>query len=126
MTKKTHQEEPISDKPSLLEFEFISHDFHGEDKFDSSEVSKEDYEKVITGKGLNEKEAAENAIEELLIEENEKVDVSLLHEKVETLDEVYYEPPMGSFSEDEDTGDYIEEPSEEKWYFLSIRYNLPK
>jgi hypothetical protein len=129
MTKKSPEEVP-KEYPKITEFEFVSHDFISDDKFDSSQVSKDDYEKVITGKGLNEKEAAENAIEELLVEEGDSVDILLIAEKAETLDEVYYEFPMVSSYVDEDgeseSDGYRDDSSGEMWYFLSIRYNLPK
>jgi|SRR6185369_4417698 hypothetical protein len=111
----------------IKDFELISHGFMNENQFEEGPASP--FQKILTGRGINEIEAFNDVVEQIKSTEG-LLDLSSIEIEAGELDDEYYDPPFQSVSdgdEDEEGFGFAEEVEDgDTWFFYSIKYNLKK
>lgn len=111
----------------IKDFELISHGFVNENEFEEGAASP--FQKILTGRGINEIEAFNDVVEQIKSTEG-LLDLSSIEIEAGELDDEYFDPPFQSVSDgdDDEEGFGFEEELEDgdTWFFYSIKYNLKK
>jgi hypothetical protein len=111
---------------NIKDFELISHGFVNENEFE--EPAATPFNKILTGRGINEVEAFNDVLEQIKSTEG-ILDVSEISVDAGDLDDEYYDPPFQSVADedDEDIFGFSEEVADgDVWFFYSIKYTLKK
>jgi hypothetical protein len=110
---------------NIKDFELISHGFVNENEFE--EPTATPYSKILTGRGLSEIDAFNDAMEQIKAIEG-MIDLSDMELHAGDLEDEYYDPPFQSVSdEDEDRFGFADEVEDgDVWFFYSIKYTLKK
>ena len=110
---------------SIKDFELISHGFVNENEFE--EPAATPYSKILTGRGINEIEAFNDVIEQIVATEG-AIDLTAIELDAGDLEDEYYDPPFQAVSdEDEDSFGFAGEVEDgDVWFFYSVKYTLKK
>ncbi len=121
MNKKKSNIDNHLNAGEIENFELLSHGF----LIDPPEVEDSDeFDKFVTGQGVNELEAFNDAI--AIIEADEGIiDTSQIVKKAGRLDEEYYNHPI-TFDEEEDDEYYGDSNGGDNWYYYTIFYTVTK
>lgn len=109
---------------SIKDFELISHGFVNENEFE--EAMPAPFAKILTGRGINEIEAFNDAVEQVKASEG-IVDLADIEIGAGDLDDEYYNQPFQAVSDEEDEFGFMDEPADgDVWFFYSIKYTMKK
>lgn len=113
----------------VTDFDFVSHGFMPEHDFLGCDITETNFSKSVSGSGLNEKEAFEDVLLQLSIQEKiSEIDTSDIEKEARDLSEEYHDDPLeyDSYDDDDNGGFQPQELSSgDTWFYFSIRYNLP-